>query len=338
MICNTILAPHSSTSLSKGFLLHTMKTRSLLFLSSHIFSLSIWSLLLCYSSALSERSTYIVHMDKTHMPEDFTSYHHWYSSTITSLNSISTSSHNNDNNKAPSILYSYDNALHGFCVTLSPEELEMLKQTPGFISAYNDRAATLDTTQTYEFLSLNPSNGLWPASNYGENVIVGIVDSGIWPESESYKDHSMITEVPSKWKGTCEAGQEFDPSLCNSKLIGARHFNKGVLAAQGNEHAKVGMNSVRDTMGHGTHTSSTVAGNYVNGTSYFGYANGTARGIAPRARIAIYKVSWPEGTHSSDILAGMDQAIADGVDVISISMGFDKVPLYEDPVAIGKGF
>jgi len=267
-------------------------------------------------------------MDNSYMPKVFTSQPHWYSSTLASLDSAT--EHGN-----PTVLYSYQNALHGFSTALSPQELDTLKQTPGFISAYQDRATTLDTTASYSFLSLNTSHGLWPASNYGQNVVVGVVDSGIWPESDSFKDDGMLTQTPPKWKGKCEGGQRFDPSFCNSKLIGARYFNKGFLAANySDDVGKAGVDSVRDSVGHGTHTASTVAGNYVRGASFFGYAKGTARGIAPRAKIAMYKVAWGRHTFASDILAGLDQAIADGVDVISISMGLDMVPLYEDPVAI----
>ncbi|KAK3041878.1 hypothetical protein RJ639_001246 [Escallonia herrerae] len=250
-------------------------------------------------------------MDKSSMPRAFASHHHWYTSTIDSVKS----NHDHEHQSSSSLLYSYDHAFHGFSALLSIDELEALKTTSGFVSAYNDRVVTLDTTHSFEFLSLNPVTGLWPASEYGKDVLVGVIDTGVWPESASFKDDGM-TSVPTRWNGTREAGQKFNSSMCNSKLIGARYFNKGVKAA--NPNVTLSMNSARDTRGHGTHTTSTAAGNYVKGASYFGYAKGTARGMAPKARVAMYK------------------AVADGVDVISISMGFDDVPFYEDPIAIAS--
>ena len=268
-------------------------------------------------------------MDKSHMPEPFISHHHWYSSLVDSL----MKSEQQYKYSSPSILYSYDTVLHGFSATLSPDELQSLKKSPGFVKAYPDITAVLDTTRTPEFLSLSPSAGIWPASNFGEDVIIGIIDTGIWPESKSFNDHGMTANIPSKWKGKCEEGQEFNSSMCNRKLIGARYFNKGVIAANGPDLV-FRMNSTRDTDGHGTHTASIAAGAAVRDVSYFGYGRGTAMGIAPRARVAAYKVLWPEGTQASDVLAGIDKAVEDGVDVLSISLSFRRIPLDEDPVAI----
>ncbi|XP_019186131.1 PREDICTED: subtilisin-like protease SBT1.9 [Ipomoea nil] len=290
-------------------------------------SLLPWLLFVLHLFPLSlsaQRSTYIVHMDKSSKPTAFVSHHHWYSSAVNSLDGGRHSS-------PPKIVYSYHHALHGFSALLSEEELQALKKSPGFVSAYKDRTFELQTTYTPSFLKLNSNTGLWPASKFGEDVIVGVVDSGVWPESRSFRDDGMPL-IPKRWKGVCKEGTEFNSSLCNRKLIGANYFNAGVLAA--NPGINISMNSARDTNGHGTHTASTAAGNYVDGVSYFGYAPGTAKGVAPRARVAVYKVNWNEGSVTSDLIAGMDQAIADGVDVISVSLGYRHIPLYEDPIAI----
>ena len=169
-------------------------------------------------------------------------------------------------------------------------------------------------------------------------VIVGILDTGIWPESESFKDEGM-SPVPQRWKGTCENGTAFSPSACNRKLIGARSFSKG-LQAGGIEISKEhDFNSARDYKGQGTHTASIAVGNLVPGVSHFGYARGTARGMAPGARLAIYKVLWKTNTietAATGILAGMEQAILDGVDIMSLSLGLNQTSYFTDVIAIAS--
>lgn len=278
---------------------------------------------------LAESDTYIVYMDSSSMPKAFSSHHKWYLTTLASIsNSIETST---DFVSSSKLVYAYTNVMNGFSATLSPSELESLRNSPGYVSSVKDTSVKVDTTHSYQFLGLNSNQGAWPDSDYGKDVIIGVVDTGVWPESKSYRDDGM-TEIPSRWKGECESGTQFNSSMCNKKLIGARYFNKGLLAKYPN--LTIAVNSARDTDGHGTHTSSTAAGNFVEAASFFGYASGTSRGMAPNARIAMYKALWDEGVYLSDILAAIDQAIMDGVDVLSLSLGIDGLPLYADPIAI----
>lgn len=152
----------------------------------------------------------------------------WYVSIINSLKFASPTLMDDDESPS-SLLYTYNNVFHGFSATLTLDELEALKRYLGFISAYIDTIVRLVTTHTPNFLSLNASNSLWNASNYGKDIIIGIFDTGVWPESPSFNDKGMSARVRSKWNGSCE-GEDFNSSLCNSKIIGVRYFNEGIKA------------------------------------------------------------------------------------------------------------
>jgi subtilisin family serine protease len=124
--------------------------------------------------------------------------------------------------------------------------------------------------------------------------------------------------VPARWKGKCQTGQEFNSTSCNRKIIGARSYDRGISV----ESLKSDYNSPRDINGHGTHVASTIAGVEVRGVSVGGLATGMARGGAPRARLGIYKVCWEgDGCPDAAVLAAIDDAIHDGVDVLSLSLG-----------------
>ncbi|KAL9255408.1 Subtilisin-like protease SBT3-like protein [Drosera capensis] len=284
----------------------------------------------CSSSTKVEN--YIVHMDMSAMPMAFSDHHSWYKFTLESILEASKLEDTDaESSSSSKLLYTYTHAIHGFSASLTPTELESLKHSPGFLHFTKDVPVTMDTTRSAKFIGLSGEMGAWRASDYGKEVIIGVVDTGIWPESKSFDDDGF-TEVPARWKGTCEDGKRFNASMCNRKLIGARFYNKGLLARSAN--LTIPCNSARDDDGHGTHTSSTAAGSYVTGASYFGYAQGTAVGMAPKARVAMYKALWSVGSTSSDIVAAIDQAMMDGVDVLSLSLGIDMMYMYDDPIAV----
>ncbi|MCL7026572.1 hypothetical protein MKW94_019175 [Papaver nudicaule] len=226
--------------------------------------------------------------------------------------------------------------MEGFSASLSECELTTIKSMPEVIAVRPDRLLQIHTTYSYKFLGLGGVSASQGAG-FGRGTIVGILDTGVWPESPSFDDH-LMPPVPKKWRGICQEGEKFSSLLCNRKLIGARFYTRGHRASA---VPSMGMPareyiSARDAHGHGTHTSSTAAGASVPMANVLGMGAGEARGMAPGAHVAIYKVCWFSGCYSSDIVAAMDDAIRDGVDVLSLSLGGFPIPLFEDSIAIGS--
>ncbi|XP_027335340.1 subtilisin-like protease SBT1.8 [Abrus precatorius] len=277
------------------------------------------------------KKTYIVHMKHNNKPEIYPTHLDWYTA---NLQSISTDS--------DPLLYSYTNAYNGFAASLDDQQAQQLLRSEAVLGVYQDTVYQLHTTRTPQFLGLEAQTGLWEGhstqdlNQASHDVIIGVLDTGIWPESQSFNDAGM-PDIPPRWRGECEPSADFSPSLCNKKLIGARSFSRGfhMAAGTGAGYANKEPVSPRDRDGHGTHTASTAAGSHVANASLLGYASGTARGMAPQARVAAYKVCWTDGCFASDILAGIDRAIEDGVDVLSLSLGGGSAPYFRDTIAVG---
>ncbi|KAM3345621.1 hypothetical protein ACQJBY_020229 [Aegilops geniculata] len=220
-----------------------------------------------------------------------------------------------------SVVHNYKHGFSGFAAMLTPEQAKQLAEVPEVISVEKNKIHTTTTTRSWDFLGLNyqmtgTSSGLLKGSNYGEDVIIGVVDTGIWPESRSFSDEGY-GPIPSRWKGKCQLGPDWGSNNCSRKIIGARFYTAGVP----DMFLEMDTLSPRDHNGHGTHCASTAAGSIVEAASFNGLAEGVARGGAPRARIAVYKSGWGPGFLSiASVLAAIDDAIHDGVDVLSLSI------------------
>ncbi|CDP05276.1 unnamed protein product [Coffea canephora] len=303
--------------------------RLLLFVSSYL----AFGFLTCTSNKTSSTTTYILQIDKWAKPALFVDHVQWYSSIVKSV--TSKPSKVDDSGDEDRIIYTYHTAFHGIAARLNQEEVERLREKHGVMAVFPETVYQLHTTRSPLFLGLENRYGtsVWSDRLSQSDVIVGVLDTGIWPESPSFNDTEM-GPVPGHWKGNCEIGRAFGRHHCNRKIIGARVFYRGYEAASGKINERDEYKSPRDQDGHGTHTAATVAGSAVHGANLFGYAYGTAQGMAPGARIVPYKVCWTGGCFSSDILSAVDQAVADGVNVLSISLGGGVASYYRDSLAV----
>ncbi len=271
-------------------------------------------------------------------------------------------------------IYSYRYTFNGFAARMTEQQAQKLRSQRHVLNVWEDQARYLYTNNSSSFLGLfSNENGLRTSLGLnGENVVIGVIDSGIAPEHPSFKDieernsrvprlcrstwaeNSLLglwlcfrfrdaddevnfsAAVPG-WKGRCEAGDtradRFNSSDCNNKIVGARFYIDGFLAS--NQLDANEFISPRDADGHGTHIASTAAGNEV-GAAIAGNEVARVGGVAPRARIAVYKACWLEpgqtrGTCSTaDLQRAIEDAVTDGVDVINYSVGNTDISI-NDP-------
>ncbi|GJN16068.1 hypothetical protein PR202_gb03018 [Eleusine coracana subsp. coracana] len=279
-----------------------------------------------------EERTYIVRVDADAKPSVYPTHAHWYEAAVMSASDSSSSGWP----EGGPLIHTYSAAFHGFSARMTPSTAAALASAPGVAAVLPERVRRLATTRSPRFLGLlsSPPSALLADSDFGADLVIAVLDTGISPAHRSFHDRGL-GPVPVRWRGACSAGPGFPPASCTRKLVGARFFAKGYEAASGPMNASAEARSPLDTDGHGTHTASIAAGRYAFPASTLGYARGVAAGMAPKARLAAYKVCWAGGCFDSDILAAFDAAVADGVDVVSLSVGGVVVPYYLDAIAIG---
>ena len=221
------------------------------------------------------------------------------------------------------------NAVNGFSAVMSHDDAVALANQKSVAFVIPDELHQLETDSSPKFLELGARRGPWQTGYTGEDVVVGVIDSGIWPEHPSFEDDgsygpSPIAPLDESAYSACDFGNSAHnpndaPFTCNNKLLGARQVLTTYRTLTGAEDFEY--DSARDDNGHGTHTASTAAGNADVDASIFGIDRGTVSGIAPRARVIAYKALGTLGGYGSDLAAAIDQAVFDGVDVINYSVG-----------------
>ncbi|XP_077230900.1 PA-domain containing subtilase family protein [Tasmannia lanceolata] len=226
-------------------------------------------------------------------------------------------------------LYSFNHIVNGFAVHTTHAQAKKLELAKEVRLIEKDRGAKLMTTYTPYFLGLPQS--VWikegGPKNAGDGIVVGIVDTGIDPSHPSFAYDPLNpfrADLP-RFSGDCDSGPQFPPGSCNGKIVSARYFAAGAAASMPLNSSKDFL-SPFDAVGHGSHVASIAAGNWGVPVTVDGFEYGWASGIAPHARIAIYKAIYPDIGTLADVIAAIDQATKDGVDILNLSVGPDEPP------------
>ncbi|XP_055961387.1 subtilisin-like protease SBT2.5 isoform X2 [Mercurialis annua] len=225
-------------------------------------------------------------------------------------------------------LYSYTHVLNGIAVHVESEKVSsILKNASGIRLIHEDIKMEKLTTHTPDFLGI-PAH-VWPnlggPKRSGEGVVIGMIDTGINPHHPSFANTSLGPLNSTKFRGKCATGEMFPRTACNGKIVGAQYFARAAIAA-GDFIPNRDFASPFDADGHGSHTASTAAGNHHIPVIASNFNYGYASGMAPGARIAVYKALYTFGGYMSDVVAAVEKAVEDGVDILSLSIGPSSVP------------
>ncbi|KAJ4980360.1 hypothetical protein NE237_031197 [Protea cynaroides] len=226
-------------------------------------------------------------------------------------------------------LHSFKHIVNGFAIHTTPSQAKKLELATGVTMVEEDRGVNLMTTYTPQFLEL--PKGVWTqeggAKHAGEDLVVGFVDTGIDPmhPSFAYDPLHPYKSKPPRFSGDCETGPRFPAISCNGKIVSARYFSAGAQSIV-TLNTSVDFLSPFDAVGHGSHVASIAAGNHGVPVVVNGFFYGLASGMAPRARIAVYKAIFPSIGTMADVVAAIDQAVLDQVDILVLSIGPDSPP------------
>ncbi|MEU7853262.1 S8 family serine peptidase [Nonomuraea sp. NPDC049141] len=227
----------------------------------------------------------------------------------------------------------------GIALRIPGNKVAEVLKLPGAVAVQEDKPQQLLTDASPQFIGADTIYSQLGGSNSsGKGVIVGVLDSGAWPEHPSFAAPSGLPAPGPTKDGTarvCNFGDNpltpaSDPFTCNNKLIGGQPFLETYNAVFGGE---VYPDSARDSNGHGTHTATTSAGGPVADANPLGISRGPIHGIAPAAEVSVYKVCGAEGCFPSDAAQAVARAILDGVRVINFSISGGSDP-YSDPVEL----
>ena len=218
----------------------------------------------------------------------------------------------------------------GIAARIPARSVEAVLKIKGVVAVQYDSLRKPLTDSSPAFIGADSVyDKLATTANAGEGIIFGDLDTGVWPEHPSFEDQGNLPAPPGPAR-TCDFGDNpltipDDPFECNNKLIGGEAFLDTYLSDP-DRAADETFTTARDSNGHGTHTTSTVAGNVLDSAPVFGVERGPIHGVAPGAWVISYKVLGAEGGFTSDISAAIGEAIYDGVDVINFSISGGSNP------------